>query len=122
MNAASIVALITALGPALQIFGGVLPALQQVFSGIFGTGIPTVANNNATRLLQQGLNAIQASGKAQFEGVRGQPNSPLLVDGGFGGRTFAAVKAVQSAFGWNVQEPLASIEMQLLATLLAKLG
>src|SRR5262245_24267327 len=120
MNPQNLTALLTALPAAIQVLGGFFPALAQIFGGLTGTQPVQVVNNNATKLLQEGLNAIQAAGKAQFEGQAGQPNSPLIVDGRFGGRTFACLKAVQASFGWTVAEPLASIEMNLLATLLAK--
>jgi hypothetical protein len=121
MNPQALASLITLLPVLIQAAGGVFPALSSIFGGIFGTATPQLTASPTVKLLQEGLNAIQASGKAPFEGVAGQPNSPLTVDGNFGGRTFAAVKAVQAAFGWTITEPLASIEMNLMATLLSKL-
>jgi lysozyme family protein len=120
MNPLAIIQLLTTLAPLLSGIATSFPQLADILGGLFGGAMPT-ASGQAVVLLQEGLNALQAAGTVRFDGQAGQSNSPLIVDGNFGGRTFAAVKAAQSAFGWTVTEPLASIEMNILAFVLSKL-
>lgn len=120
MNPLAIVQLLTTLMPLLSGLATSFPALSGVLGGLLGGTTPT-ASGQAVTLLQEGLNTLQASGIVQFDGQAGQANSPLLVDGHFGGRTFGAIKAVQAHFGFAVQEPMASMEMTLIATVLSKL-
>ena len=120
MNPQAILALVTALGPVIQGLSGILPNLIPGLGAAFAN--PTTTTNATVMALQEALNALQAAGTVQFAG---QPNSalgtPLIVDGVWGGRTFAAIKAVQAKFGFPVAEPLASVEMNILGTLLSKL-
>lgn len=121
MNPLAIVQLLTTLAPLLSGLVTSFPALSGVLGNLLGGGAPPAANNQTVVMLQEGLNALQTAGIVQFEGQAGKPDSPLLTDGHFGGRTFAVIKIVQAHFGFAVQEPMASMEMNLIATVLSKL-
>jgi hypothetical protein len=121
MNPLALIQMLTQMAPLLSGVSGIFPQLTTVLGGLIGGGGTPTASGQAVVLLQEGLNAMRASGLVQFDGQAGQTNSPLLVDGNFSGRTFAALKAAQAKFGFAVQEPLASVEMHLVAAVLSKL-
>lgn len=105
--------------PALLQLGQIIPQVWPAASGVITAlehGITAPSQQiNTVSLLQQTLNAVQQAGEIQF-------GAPLVVDGQFGGRTFAAIKALQAKMGLSVQEPLASLEYQMLQALFKKLG
>ncbi len=105
--------------PALLQVGQIIPQVWPAASGILNAlehGVTTPAQQiNVVSMLQEALNALQQAGEIQF-------GAPLVVDGQFGGRTFGAIKALQTKLGLTVQEPLASMEYRMLQALLAKLG
>lgn len=114
MNALSLIstflpALTQAAGIITQLWPQAAPAI-----GALATVTPPANQVNIVSLIQEALNALQAAGQVNF-------GNPLVVDGRFGGRTFAAIKLAQAKFGFAVQEPLASMEYNLLAAVLAKL-
>lgn len=113
MNA---LALLTTFLPALLQAGSIIVQRWPQAAPVVGAlgGINPQNQTNVVSLLQEALNAMQSAGTINF-------GPALVVDGQFGGRTFAAIKVVQSHFGFDVQEPLASLEMQLLQSVLAKM-
>jgi hypothetical protein len=109
--------IITALLPALQTAG---PILAQLFPALIPalTGLSQVNPANHTSvvtLIQEVLNQLSAVGVIQLP-------RPLVVDGQFGGGTFAAVKLLQTkvGFGFLSVEPIASLEYTLLVGLFAR--
>ena len=66
-------------------------------------------------LIQEILNALSDAGFIALP-------AKLVVDGQFGGTTFAAVKILLAKFGFNLAEPLASIVYNVLLTWLPKLS
>ncbi len=109
-------AIIMALAPLLPQLISTVGAVSPVLAGIFQVLQPATAAgpNNIVELIQTALNEAQAVGFINF-------GKPLVVDGQFGGATFGAIKALQAKLGFAVQEPLASMEMEALAAILAKL-
>ncbi len=103
-------AILQASGIAQQAF----PALQGIISAIEGGVTVPSQQINIVSLIQEALNALNSSGVITLP-------KPLVVDGHFGGATFAAIKVLQTHFGFTVAEPLASYEMQAMQALLAKL-
>ncbi len=121
MNA---LALITTFLPALIQAGGIVAQVWPQAAGVVGALAHVTAPSqqiNVVSLVQEMLNALQASGELSFDGTGQGVGTPLTVDGHFGGRTFGAIKALQTKLGLTIQEPAASIELQLLQGLFTKL-
>ena len=110
--------IITALLPALQVAGPIItqlfPALTTTISALGGTN-PT-SHTSIVSYVQEAINALAAAGVITLP-------KPLVVDGVFGGGTFAAIKLLQTkvGLGFLSAEPIASLEYTLLQGLLAKL-
>ena len=113
----NILAIIQALLPAFQIAGPILgqlvPTLLPIITGLGNTN-PT-SHNSIVTFLQEAINALAAVGVITLA-------KPLVVDGQFGGATFAAIKLLQTKFGLGVlsTEPIASLEYTLLSGFLAQ--
>ena len=114
----NILTLLTTFLPAImqigQIITQVWPQATPAVTTIATNVKPPSAHSNVVSLVQEVLNALQAAGVISF-------GQPLVADGNFGGRTFAAIKVLQAKVGFTVQEPLASLEYNMLSGLLNKL-
>ncbi len=114
----NILTLLTTFLPAILQASGIaqqaFPALQGIITAIEGGVSNPTQQVNIVSLIQEALNALNTAGTITLQ-------KPLVVDGHFGGATFAAIKLLQSHFGFTVAEPLASYEMQAIQALLAKL-
>ena len=116
MNPALILGIITAIAPLLPQLSASVSTIAPGLAGLLTVLHPAASAQpaNLVALLQELLNEMQAVGYINF-------GKPLVVDGQFGGATFGAIKALQAKLGFTVQEPLASLEMEALAALFAKL-
>jgi hypothetical protein len=114
----NILALLTTFLPVIMQAGGIatqaFPAIQGVIQAIEGGVANPSQQINIVSLIQEALNALNTAGVIALP-------KPLVVDGHFGGSTFAAIKLLQAYLGITIGEPLASYEMQALQALLAKL-
>jgi len=116
MSPSVILAIITAIAPLLQQLATSVAGIAPSLAGALMVLQPAAASQpvNLVALVQRLLNEAQAVGYISF-------GAPLVVDGQFGGRTFGAIKALQAKLGFAVQEPAASLEMEALAAIFAKL-
>lgn len=100
-----------------------IPTLEALGSELFPDLSPTihaaaaalvVAHPNSTSWLQSALNVIQSSGYISF-------GAPLAVDGYYGPKTTAALKALQTKVGLPVTGFAADLEYKAIQALLGRI-
>jgi hypothetical protein len=116
MNPVAIITILGSLLPAilqaLNIATGQWPQFIALWQHLSTINVPNLKND--VELLQTLLNIMNTSGLIKLD-------KPLVVDGHFGAQTFGAIKVLQTRLGFTIEEPLASLEMNAIAALLAKL-
>ncbi len=102
----------------------ILGTLSQIGSALFPKLSPEIqaaaaalvmAHPNNTSWAQSALNVLASTGYIVIP-------APLVVDGVYGKKTFAAVEAIQAKLGLPVNGFIADAEYNAIASLLAKLG